>query len=305
MTTMSISYSDALATIALLVSIGCAYYAKIQSKYARLAFSDTRRAHLSNNHKSYYQKLVGAQNQLKPDLRLLSEKASAVLTSIVDLCDSHDKSPKSGRYLRHLVHEAAEMIFTAFNGQLGWQSGRNITYRFYQFKHCEQDLNPCQHYSGNEEFRRTLHAAFRGNPNAFQEAELLKDAYFCELVEQARSRLDEKKAHKLLLLIQEMLNDFIKYYDDLRPQLIEKSDYLEGLLKEGEMEHFKLSESYTIHRALSYRKVTLNSLYYLHFPRISQDIARHISTPTSYVIYTCALLHAIQSFHSWGWEYDH
>jgi hypothetical protein len=51
--------------------------------------------------------------------------------------DEYDLKNHAVPYMRHLLHESSEIAYCAFKGQLGWQTGLNISHRFYQLQHCE------------------------------------------------------------------------------------------------------------------------------------------------------------------------
>ena len=79
--------------------------------------------------------------------------------------------------------------------------------------------------------------------------------------------------------------------------MLQSSEELGRLLREGERAHFPLRESPQIFNRLSHRKATLNTLscFTVHADSAHAD-------PLKY-LYICFVLHAFSDFSSWGWEH--
>jgi len=301
---MEFSTSDYLSAVALVVSVGSAYYAKIQSDFARVSWRDDYRAHLSEKHEKYRVALVHADNIHKEEISNLSHAAGDTLTAIVHVFDQFDKYDHKPRYLRHLIHECSEMVYFAFKGQLGWQSGANIMHRLTLFLRVEDVLDPKFKYFHQDAHRQVFENRYFKNENAFQESDVLNDFHFCSLVNQIKERVDSSRTADLLLTIREQLHPFIESLDRIKPRLRETVENIDGLLKESELEHFPLNESPRLYRQLKRKKATLETLSRMYFPKIDRDIADRYYNHTSLCIYICAVLHAIQGFHFWGWNYE-
>lgn len=299
---MALNTSDYLSIVALVVAIASAYYAKRQSDLSRIALRNDYRAHLSDKHEKYRAALKQVNDKHKEEIAHLCEEAGNALKLIVDTLDQYDISEHEPRYLRHLVHECSEIVYYAFKGQLGWQSGLNISHRFFQMTHLESRLEPKSNYFNQEAFRSALKNRYLNDRNAYQEMELLSDTYFCKLVDQIKSRVDSARMGELLLEIQQIFQPFNTLFTDLKPRIGESADYLEDVLEESDLEHFKLHESPQLLERLRYKKATLDTLSNLWIHEIDRVYADRYYNYISWCISTCAMLHAIQGFHSWGWD---
>lgn len=298
---MQIAFSDFLSTIAILISIGSAYYAKKQSEYARFSSSNDYRAHLSDNHKKYQEVLQEIKKRHEKDLSDLKRSAGETLSQIVRVIDEYDIA-REGRPLRHLVDEAGEMAYFTVKGQFGWQTGLNISHRFYIFRRVEELLNPSMNISGNEYYREKIRKLYFSNKNTYLESAILKDYYFSDLVRRAKSRIDPKRTAELLIRVQKIFQSFSDQYSELKSRVLHTSEELEGILRDGEKEHFSLTESPHIYEAMRHARATFDVLGHLTIPDIKEEHAHHLDNYTSHCIYTCALLYAIQGIPCWGWR---
>ncbi|TWJ13184.1 hypothetical protein [Geobacter argillaceus] len=299
---MGFNASDYLSTAALVVSFASAYYTKKQSDSSRIASTNDYRAHLSDKHDKYRTALKQVNDKHKEDIAYLSQEAGNALQIIVEIFDQYDTHNHETRYLRHLVHECSEMVYYAFKGQLGWQTGLNISHRFFQMTHLEDRVEPHLNYFNQDEFRVFFESRYFNNQNAFQETKLLKDTYFCSLVNQIKQRIDSTRRGELLLEIQEVCRPFNSSFKDLKPKISESANYLQETLEESDLEHFPLHESPELYRRLKYKKATLDTLSNLRLQEIDRNNADRFYNYVSLSIYTCAILHAIQGFYSWGWN---
>lgn len=232
---MQLSVSDFIAPLALLVSFGSALYTKRQMELARLSTRNAYRAYLSENHKKYQIALLEVRKRHKAALSELSSMAGITLNEIICMFDEYDLKNHAVPYMRHLLHESSEIAYCAFKGQLGWQTGLNISHRFYQLQHCEERLTPSQNYSGNENFRRQLQQVYETDRNAYQETELLNDHYFGNLVLQMKTRIDPQLAPQVIQRVQEILSPFNDRFTVLQQEFGKSSDNLEELLCEGSL----------------------------------------------------------------------
>jgi hypothetical protein len=300
---IQLSPSDFIASFALIISLASAIYTKRQMESSRVSTKNDYRAYLSDNHKKYKEALLDVRKRHKVALSELSSEAGIVLNEIIRMFDEYDLEDRATPYLRHLLHESSEIAYCAFKGQLGWQTGLNISHRLYQLQSVEDHLTPSQNYSGDGNFRHHLQQVYESDVNCYQETELLSDHYFGSLVKRTKARIDPQHAPQIIQRMQKILTPFNERLTELQKGFGESSEYLEELLREGQLEHFSLRESFPIYDALNYTRATLNSLSHLGFLRINPEDARHYRNYTSISIHTCALLHAIQDFRAWGWRY--
>lgn len=299
---MQLNNSDCLSIVALAVSIASAYYSKKQRDLSEIALHNTYRAQLTDNHNKYRIALKQVNDKHKNEISLLSQKAGNALTTIVDMFDLYDNKQHKIPYLRHLIHECSEMVYYAFNGQLGWQTGR-ISHRFFQMTHLEDRLEPRRYYFTQDECSRIFESQYFKDPNKFQETELMHDIHFCSLVNQIKERIDFSRKAELLLNIQMNLKTFNTLFKDLKPKIAESASYLKEILEESDLEHFKLLESPELCERLIDTKAKLDTLSKLQIQEIDREYADKYYNYVSLSIHTCAILHAIEGFQSWGWQY--
>ena len=302
---MNIGLTEILSLAALVVSAFSMLYAKKQSDFAKKNYFNDYRSHLSQSHLVYRKALIKAQNKHKDDLHQLSILAGETLVKIVNHFDRYDTSHNAERYLRHLLHESSEIVFRTFQGQLSWQTAENISHRFFQICFIEDELNPIKNIFGEGSFRKTINSMYDSNPNAYLEENLVKDVYFCNLVLEMKSRIDQSKLQELMSDLQEEMIKFNMLHNDLKPALSKSADYLNKLIRQGNKEHFQLRESQQLFNEMEKMKTTLNTLSYINMPeQLDNSFTGRYYFALSRSIYLCALLHAIHSLHSWGWSYE-
>lgn len=299
---MSLAFSDYLSITALAVSVISVRYTKHQRDSARVANQNNYRAQLSDNHKKYRKALKRVTKKHKEELDNLSQEAGKALTSIVNVFDNYDVKGHTPRYLRHLVHECSEMIYYIFEEQLGWQSGRRISHSFYQMTHLEDRLKPKSKYFQPDVFHGVFEDRDFADSKIYQETELLSNIYFCSLVNQIKERVDYARCAELLADIQEILKPFNILHENIRPKVAKSASYLKEKIEESEHEHFKLRESPELLGQMNYQQTILDTLDHLRIPYIDEEYREKYYNYISLCLYTCAVLHAIQSLHSWGWN---
>ena len=298
---MNLNPSDYISTFALFVSILSALYAKKQSVTSEIASHNAYRAHLSDKHDKYRITLKKINEKHTDEISNLSQEAGNCLTSVINSFYKYDTQNNAPQTLPHLIHECSEMVYCAFNGQLGYQYGQNISWRFSQMMHIENLIDPCLNHF-NKEFLIIFRARFYEDPNIYEEAELVKDKYFCNLIKEISERTNPAKSAELLLDIQQHLDKFNLVFNKLRPSISDSMKYLEKLIDESDLEHFKLYESPELEARLRYKKTTLDVLSCLRTHNVEPDYAGKYYNYVSVSIYNCAILHAIQRFGSWGWR---
>ncbi|MQR00670.1 hypothetical protein [Glaciimonas soli] len=301
---MVFTSSDYVASLAILVSSASAYYTKRQSELSNIASNNDYRAHLSDHHEKYRIIVKEIEGQYRVDLETLVKLAGTTLSAITDIFDEHDTNRRSIRPLRHLIHESSEMVYYAFKGQLAWNSGSSISYRFAQISRIEDRLDPQSDQFSGGDFRRAFERAYHNDPEFQLEIELQQDIHFCKLVNQMRERIDPQKKGDFLKSVQEKYLDFRNLLIALQPQFGDGSIVLERALEENEMEHFPLSESPRLYRKLKRIKSRLSILNNFDTMKIDNENIDKYQNYISICIYICAMLFAIQDVRSWGWRND-
>lgn len=299
---MNITVSDCVSLAAFIVSIVSLRYAKQQHQQSRIATHNDYRSYLAEQHAPYRQALKKIRQQHKEQIAHLSSLAGTTLTDVVQQYDEYDLNNHTPRYLRHLLHESAGMIFWAFRGQLGWQTAENLTWRLASFIHIEDQLPLQEHRSGDADFRERSQQKYRSDPNHLLENDLKKEAYFCDLVWELKSRIDPQRHAELLLTLQRDIDPLRTGLARLQPQFAASAAILEEMLAEGITEHFSLTESGELYQAMKKYTATLKTLSQLRFQDVSEQYADKYPNAVSLSIHTCAVLHMIQSVSLWGDE---
>lgn len=305
---MNINLSDAISGAALVLSFGSAYYAKVQSQAARVANYNDYRAHLSSTHERYRALLRDVKARHKEGLSKISSDAGEILRAVLDKIDNFEcaeiKRPTRAyvRPLRHLLGEASEMLFYAFNGQLGRQTGLNLAIRFAAMRNMETRLEPSRWRRQRMDFRNEFRAAYFKDRNARQELTLLGHPQFCGMVVELKERVDETRSAELLVDVQRALVGFRLDLAALQRSIEPTLRELETALEEAELEQFSLVESPMLFGKLRTAKGQLDALRYLDLPTVAEDHAHHFRNYIAISICTCAVLNSIQCVHSWGWD---
>ncbi len=302
---MNIGLTEILSLAALIVSAFSMLYAKRQSEFAKKDHINAYRSHLSQSHLEYRKALIETRKKHEVQLHELSVLAGTILTNIVNHFDQYDTMPSGKRYLRHLLHESSEIVFRTFQGQLSWQTAENISHRIFQTSFIEDELNPIQNIFGEKSFRANIKTKYSSNPNAYLEADLVNDIYFCELISEIMIRIDTSKTHELMSCLRKEVNTFNQLHNNLKPQFTKSATYLKELIHQGEKEHFQLRESNQLYYEMKKVQSTLNTLGYISIPEeINRPFNGKYHFSISKSVHICTLLHAIQSLHSWGWNHE-
>lgn len=303
---MEINTSDLIASLALLVSTFSAYYSKTQSDAARNGNRNDYRAHLAEQHEKYSALLQDVQDKHRADYSVVSKLAGETLNHIIHSFDEYDIDRRSSRPLRHLIHESSEMLYYAFKGQLAWQYGLNICGRIGRITSLEDRLEPGDDlFDGEGDHRRLFEQRYYNDPNAYQELSLLHDRYFCDLVEQLRSRVDSEKRIGLLKEVISSITALRAQLKALRPAFADSAKRIERAMDHNLHEQFNLQESPRLKQQLDYEMRRLDTLSELWLMDIDDEDLSKYYNYVSVCIYFCTVLHVLHDVHSWGWDAPH
>ncbi len=301
------SPSDFIATAALIISAASAFYAKQQSRSAERAARDNHRAYLAEHHRAYDEALQASRRTHKTHLIELSKAASTAATRIIELTDRFDTRSAAGRSerrLRDVLDECSEMIYHAFKGQLAWQTGLNISKRLYGICQIEFELAPEPKNLLGPDFRHFFEQQHLKNPNIHQEALLPRDPYFCSLLNQLRTRIDSSRLSEWASSVQRELAPFRALHESKSDMLKAGAQSIEELMDEGRTQHFPLTESAALYKALQRQRTVLGTMSSLIVPCMPGSDARHPSNHVSICAAICATLFVANTWLSWGWEED-
>ncbi|BFI65650.1 hypothetical protein [Yersinia pseudotuberculosis] len=291
-----------LSIAAFIVSVLSLLYAKRQSYFVKKSFINDYRSHLSEHHSIYQRALIAVKKKHGNEINNLSQLAEKTLINIVNHFDEYDINRSADRHLRHLINESSEMVFYTFKGQLAWQTAQNISHRLFQISYIEDTLNPQGHFFGKGSFRLFVKEKYISNAN--MELDLCSDIYFCNLVSEIKSRLEQSRTDKLVTSIQNELNNFNALYKQLQPSFFKSAEYLKRLIDEGSKEHFQLKESRQLYNEMKRNLTILNTLSYIRLPEIDKLFSGKYYNHVSKSIHACAILYMILGVHSWGWNYE-
>ncbi len=245
-----------------------------------------------------YSRLKKTHQKTFSDLSLLASESLRVCANTFDTFDVHRES----RPLRHLIHESSEMVFYAFNGQLGFQTGANIAWRFGRIAYIEDDLPEDPAEYALSDFRQRARSAYMQDRNDYQESRLISDESFRSLVRDLKRRTDAKRGGELLMTVQEQMTELRAAWREARGRFREGREEIEEAFEKNALEAFPLSSSPLIRRALSKMSAQFDSLDHLQALEVERDSAHKYQNYISVCIYNCALLHAVCGLHSWGWD---
>lgn len=298
---MDIKFSDYLAIAALITSGLSVLYTKRQSEASKSAAITDYYGQLSVQHARYREALAEVREKHKADLAKLSELAQEAPGAITESTDEYDVQGKTSR-LPHTLYECSDMAFYVFKGQLAWQTGLNIAHRFHSLANIEYHLNPKVDHFGSNNFRQVVRDLYLKNPNAYMEANLATDMYFCSLVSELKARIDPSKRVDFIMGIQRDITSFNAELENAAPRFRESVDFLEELIEEGEADHFSLQQSPQWYSKIKRTKAALDTLSRVRIQAVTQKYAAHYENYVSLCIHTCAVLHAVQGVRRWGWD---
>lgn len=297
------TFSDYLALAALGTSVISVRYAKRQHDVATAALANNYRSQLSEQHASYRSDLRAIRLRHKGDLRELHRLAGDTLSAITARFDRYDtQAQRSDQSLTSTIREWAEMVYLAFKGQLAWQTGENIAWRFGSFTSIEDRLAPKGDIFNGSNRWQAFEKQYRENPNAYLEAALTQDRTFCGLVAELKSRIAPASRVELITAIQQDIAPFLAMREAIWPQFQASVETIDELLEEGKTLHFPLAESHQLHTALTRQRTLLNTLNHLRIPKIDEEDAHHYGNYVSISVHACAVLETVQQVYSWGWD---
>lgn len=133
----------------------------------------------------------------------------------------------------------------------------------------------------------------------------MNDTCFCNLVLEMKARLDQSKLQELMSNVQKEMINFNTLYNNLKANLTISANYLDELILLGNKEHFQLRETPQLYSEMKRTKTQLRTLGYINMHEgLDKSFTGKLYFSISKSIHLCALLHAIQCLHSWGWDYE-
>lgn len=290
-----------VSVLSLLVSFFSVYYTKGQRDIALIA-------QISTSHERYRELARSLKTQHREALEKLGSTAYDAYFHLVAALDGFDADTQESssasyvRPLRHLISEAADMLFYAFKGQLGLQSGVNIAMRFSWMATLEDKLKPIDTGEAASDFRRRLEAQYRQDPDGYQETALLSNVHFCQLVSELQHRIVPARRVDLLLLLLEVLAPVRAQLKNVVLDVAPSVAEIEDALDDNVMDHFRLESSVQLHKRLQSMRTQFETLENLRLFHASAETLHHYRNYVSITIQASTMLLVLANLGNWGWD---
>lgn len=301
---LTISVSCVSAVVALSALALNRRTAAEQKTLKHAAFHQDSRALAATHHAPYSELLFQVEQETEQATGELTAAAHEALDRIYMLVDQH--STESGlRPARHLYHEACELIFRAFKGQLGWQRGLNLVSRYQTFRYGEDfAVDPNQFPKLRKQVRKELidfERWYKEDPNEALERRLVASPSFVLLLENLRARLPEDRRQALFHSGLEAINEYRAAHHENEDSIRRGYQKLKDGLVKNTYEEFSLKESPRLFQRYTERMAKLETLAAFSLPNWGNLPATfRVDSPTQQLVYAGAILYTVQLYWAWG-----
>lgn len=302
---MEFQTSDLIAMCSLIIAL-LAYRHTVkssQSTSSQIQKTSERYFNLSSNialaeaSKKYVLLLSDVSREFEEITRELSYPALVASRNIGASFDMYDKKISDHPYLRHCFNNAITIVREAYDYELTYQTGLNITDRIRSLKYIKDDI-----YQNNKlEQKNSIFSFFKKECSSqTPEEKISSSTLFWDSVKEIYARISSEDEHKVFKETLKHLSQYRKLHENKRERLNELEKKLESAIKENALEMFDIQDIPNLGPKLYRVKSDICRYKELYFPDFHGIESTPISDGIAYSIYSGSIVLIASQHFMWG-----
>ncbi len=266
---------------------------KISNDHLRLASNVA----LTDASRKYVLLLSDVSRQFELITTELAYPALVASRSIGECFDKYDTGNDGHTYLRHCFHTAIVIIKEAYDHELTYQTGLNLTHRIRLLKHIKYDAH---HYEKSTSKKSIFSFLNKERLPQSPEDIINSSTVFWDSVKEIYNRIPSGNESQLFSDTLACLEEYRKLHESKREQLQELEEKLEVALKENALEVFKIENMPNLDRNFYRVKGDIGRYRELYFPDFYGIESMEISDGIGHSIYAGSISFIASQYLTWG-----
>lgn len=266
---------------------------KISEEHLRLSSNVA----LTEASQKYVLLLSDVNRQFEMITKELAYPALAASRSIGECFDKYDTRSSGHPYLRHCFHKAITLVREAYDHELTYQTGLNLTDRIRSLKHIKDDV---RHY-GKSEHKKSIFSFLRIKcPPQSPEEKINSSTVFWDSVKEIYTRIPSSEEPSLFNDALAYLDEYRKLHESKREQLRKLEEKLEEAIKENALEMFDIGDVPNLGQRFYRVKGDIGRYRELYFPDFHGIESVQILDGIAYSIYAGSIAFIASQHFMWG-----
>lgn len=252
---------------------------------------------ISKASQKYVSLLASVNKEFEEISRKFSTPAFKASTQIGGIFDDFDTQNLTHPYLRHAFHKSIIIVREAYDNELTYQTGLNLSDQLQALKFIKDEV-----LSHEPELPKTsiLSIFKKHNPSRTPAEEIRMSSAFWKYLKIIYERIPEKKEAELFRRIFPFTEEYSKLHKESRPRLEELEKRLDDAIKENSLEMFNIRRIPGLGDKFYRVKGDINRIRHLHFPDFHAIKEISVRDGISYSLYVASILFIVSQHYSWG-----
>lgn len=302
---MEVETSDLIAICSLIIAF-LAYKHSVkssQSTSAQMQKISEEHLKLSSNvalteaSQKYVLLLSDVNRQFEMITKELAYPALVASRNIGECFDKYDNRKSGHPYLRHCFDKAITLVREAYDHELTYQTGLNLTGRIRSLKYIKDDVS---RYEKSEPERSIFSFLKKERLPQSPEEKINSSTDFWENVKEIHTRISGDEEPNLFNETLGYLDEYRKLHESKREQLQELEERLEEAIKENALEMFDIGDITNLGQKFYRVKGDIGRYRQLYFPDFQGIDSLQISDGIAYSIYAGSIVFIASQHFMWG-----
>jgi len=211
--------------------------------------------------------------------------------------DKYDTEKNSHPYLRHCFHKAITLVREAYDHELTYQTGLNLTDRIRSLKYIKDDVHQYEKLSSEKSIFSFLK---KERPPQTPEEKINSSTVFWDSAKEIYTRISGNEEAKLFNETLGHLDEYRKLHESKREQLQKLEERLEAAIKENALEMFDIRDIPNLGQKFYRVKSDIGRYRELHFPDFHGIESVQVSDGIAYSIYAGSVVFIASQHFMWG-----
>lgn len=302
---MEVETSDLIAICSLLIAFFAYRHAVKSSQSTSAQIQKISEEHLKLSSSvaltKASQKYVLLLSDINSQFELITKELAypALLASrrIGESFDKYDKDINSYPYLSHCFHQVITLVREAYDHELTYQTGLNLTDRIRSLKFIKDDVHQ---YTKSSSEKSIFSFLKKERPPQTPEEKINSSTVFWDSVKEIYNRIPGDEEAKLFNETLLYLDEYRKLHESKQKQLKKLEERLEAAIKENTLEMFDIRDIPNLGQKFYRVKSDIGRYRELYFPDFHGIDTVQISDGVAYSIYAGSVVFIASQHFMWG-----
>ncbi|SBS31211.1 hypothetical protein MSP8886_02023 [Marinomonas spartinae] len=252
---------------------------------------------LTESSQKYVRLLSKVNGEFEKIVKSLSYPALKASTEIGETLDRYDNSSIGHPYLRHCFHNAITVVREAYDHELTYQTGLNLTSRVRSLKFIKDDVS---HYENTQPEKSIFSFLKKERAPSTPEEYINLSTVFWDSVKEIYTRIPSNKEAEVFKDTLSVLKEYIQLHESKREILENLESELEQAIKENSLEMFEIRDIPNLGQKFYRVKGDIGRFRELYSPDFHGIESAPVTDGISYSIYAGSIAFIASQHFMWG-----